>query len=221
MHDVVRVAGLAAALLFGPVVSASAQATPPSPSAQQPAQDYQQRVTKALESAKRSADTLNERHKSLVDAVKRAADPQQAQKVLDELIASANKALEGFGENSEMMQAVNSLLGFIDDRRRNAENELKTDPQWLPRVNSWKAHGDNIRDLRQALLREVDRSRGFLERLGKERKLISDIIADEGVTKAKQEMEKALDELKTLGDSLDKAVTAAQNREKAIGPPAF
>jgi hypothetical protein len=217
MRAGIRVAGLAAALLLAPAVTASAQ----SPAAQAPAQDYEQRVTRALESAKKSADALTERHKALVEAVKRAGDPQQAQKVLDELIASSTKALEGFAENGEMMQAVNGLLSFIEDRRRNAENELKTDPQWLPRVKSWKDHGENIRNLRQALLREVDRSKGFLDRLNRERKFISDVIADEGVTKAKQEMDKALEELKTLGNSLEEAIKAAQSREKAIGPPAF
>lgn len=185
------------------------------------AAEYEQRVTRALDAARKNADSLNERHKMLLDAVKGAADPTRAQKVLDDLIASATTALQGFDEKGDMMQAVDGLLGFIEDRRKNAENELKSDPQWLPRVSAWKAHADNIRELRQSLLKEVDRSRGLLEKLQKERKLISDIIADEGVTKAKQEMERALQDLKGLGDSLDAAIKAASNREKSLGAPAF
>src|SRR4051812_10949097 len=107
MHSLIKVSGLVATLLVGLVTTSSAQ---PAPSAQQSTQDYQQRVTKALDAAKKSADALNERHKGLVDAIRRAADPQQAQKVLDELISSATSALDGFGEKGEMMQAVDSLL---------------------------------------------------------------------------------------------------------------
>jgi hypothetical protein len=217
MRRLAKVSAFAAVLLLGSAISASTQS--PSP-AQQSATDYEQRVTKALDAAKKSADALNERHKALVEAVKRASDPQQAQKVLDELITSATKALEGFGENSEMMQAVSGLLAFIDERRKNAEEEAKTDAQWGPRVEAWKAHAENIRQLREALLREVDRSKIFLDKLVKEKKLISDMIAGEGVAKAKAEMDKALADMKTLGDSLEAALVAAQTREKAI-PPAF
>lgn len=217
MHGIAKFSVLVAAFLLGQIVSAGGQ-TPPAP--QSAATDYEQRVTKALDAAKKSADALNERHKALVDAVKKAGDAQQAQKVLEELIGSATKALEGFAENGDMMQAVGGLLNFIDERRKNAEEEAKTDPQWVPRVAAWKAHGENIRQLREALLREVDRSKIYLDKLTKERKLISDMIAGEGVAKAKAEMDKALADLKTLGDSLEAAVAAAQTREKAI-PPAF
>lgn len=213
MRRSAKVSAFAAVLLLGSVAGAFAQSPAPAP---RPATDYEQRVTKALDAAKKSADALNERHKSLVEAVKRAADPQQAQKALDELITSATTALEGFGENGEMMQAVSGLLAFIDERRKNAEEEAKTDPQWAARVTAWKEHGENIRQLREALLREVDRSRIFLDKLAKEKKLISDMIAGEGVAKAKEEMDKALADLKALGDSLEAAVTAAQNREKTI-----
>jgi hypothetical protein len=216
MRSLAKASAFAAVLMFGSVIGGFGQSQSP---AQQPATDYEQRVTKALDAAKKSADALNERHKALVEAVKRAADPQQAQKVLDELIASATKALEGFGENSEMMQAVSGLLAFIEERRKNAEEEAKTDAQWVARVAAWKAHGENIRQLREALLREVDRSKIFLDKLMKEKKLISDMIAGESVAKAKEEMDKALADLKALGDSLEAAVAAAQNREKTI--PAF
>jgi hypothetical protein len=209
---------IAAILLLGPSISAVGQSPAP---AQQPAADYEQRVTKALDAAKKNADALNERYKELVDAVKRAADPQQAQRVLDELISSATKALEGFREDGEMMQAVGGLLNFIEERRKNAEQEAKTDPQWEARVTAWKAHAENIRQLRAALLREVDRSSIFLGKLAKEKKLISDMIAGEGVAKAKAEMDKALADLKALGDSLEAAVTAAQSRERTLGSPAF
>jgi hypothetical protein len=215
-----RFAAVLIACALGPGITASAQQAPSGDRPSAPG-DYEQRVTKALDAAKKNADSLNERHKALLDAVKRAADPTQAQKVLDELIGSATTALQNFNEKSEMMQAVDGLLGFIEDRKKNAENELKSDPKWLERVNAWKAHADNIRDLRQSLLKEVDRSRGLLEKLQRERKLISDIIADEGVTKAKAEMERALQDLKGLGDSLDAAIRAASNREKSLGAPAF
>lgn len=217
MHGIAKISVLVTALLLGQIVASGGQ-TPPA--SQSPATDYEQRVTKALDAAKKSADALNERHKALVEAVRRAGDAQQAQKVLDELIGSATKALEGFAENGDMMQAVGGLLNFIDERRKNAEEEAKTDPQWVPRVAAWKAHGENIRQLREALLREVDRSKIYLDKLAKEKKLISDMIAGEGVAKAKAEMDKALADLKTLGDSLEAAVAAAQTREKAI-PPAF
>lgn len=218
MKAYIRLCILSIGLISVPAAMAFGQPT----AQQQPsAQDYEQRVTRALDEAKKKSDALNERHKSLLESVKRAADPAQAQKVLDELIASATTALGAFDEKGEMMQAVDGLLGFIDDRRKNAENELKADPQWLPRVDSWKAHGENIRELRQALLREVDRSKALIEKLQKERKFISDVIAGEGVAKARQEMELALQDLKALGDSLDAAVTAAQGREKSIGPPVF
>jgi uncharacterized protein YukE len=218
MHTIVKVSGLIAILLLGPVTKVPSQTTS---SAQQPAQEYEQRVTRALDAAKKSADALNERRNALVEAIRRAADPQQAQKVLDELISSAKSALDGFGENSDVMQAVDGLLSYIDIRRKSAENELKTDPTWADRVNYWKAQAESLRELRQALLREADRTKASLDRLQKERKRIEDVIAGEGVEKAKQEMQKALQELKNLGDSLDKAVVEAQQRQKSIGPASF
>lgn len=221
MNKYLKICIVTIAASVGPVTATLAQAPAQERQPSPTGQDYEQRVTKALDAAKKNSDALNERHKSLLDAVKRAADPAQAQKVLDELIASATAALQGFDEKGEMMQAVDGLLSFIEDRRKNAENELKSDPQWLPRVNAWKEHGENIRQLRQALLREVDRSKTLLEKLNKERKFITDIIAGEGVAKARQEMEKALQDLKGLGDSLDAAVAAASSREKSLGVPAF
>jgi hypothetical protein len=214
----VRLATVLVACALGPLAAFAQTASSDRPGS--PA-EYEQRVTKALDAAKKNADSLNSRHKALLDAVRRAADPTQAEKVLDDLIASATTGLQGFDEKGEMMQAVDGLLGFIEERKKNAESELKNDPQWLNRVNAWKAHAENIRELRQALLREVDRSRGLLTKLQRERKLISDIIADEGVTKARQEMERALQDLKGLGDSLDAVIKAASNREKLLGAPAF
>lgn len=214
----VRFAAVLVACALGPLAAFAQTASNERPGS---AAEYEQRVTKALDAARKNADSLNERHKALLDAVRRAADPTQAEKVLDDLIASATTALQGFDEKGEMMQAVDGLLSFIEERKKNAESELKNDPQWLNRVNAWKAHADNIRELRQSLLKEVDRSRGLLAKLQRERKLISDIIADEGVTKAKQEMERALQDLKGLGDSLDAAIKAASSREKSLGAPAF
>src|SRR5258708_4905724 len=116
MNISARVSVFAAILLLAEVPAASAQTPLP---AQQGSPDYEQRVTKALDAAKKSADALNERHKALVDAVKRAGNAGEAQKVLGDLITSATIALEGFGEKSEMMQAVDGLISFIDDRRKN------------------------------------------------------------------------------------------------------
>jgi quinol monooxygenase YgiN len=216
MHMLVKISGLAFLILLGPSTIAFAQTSAP---AQQSTQDYEQRVSKALDTAKKSADALNQRHTQLLEAIRNAKDPAQAEKVLDELIKSAASALEAFGEQSEMMQAVDGLLSFIETRRKNAEQEFKTDEKWGDRVNAWKTHAENIRTLRQALLGEADRAKTSLERLTKERKFIEDVIAGEGVEKARAEMMKALADLKQLGDSLDKAVNEAQRREKAV--PAF
>jgi hypothetical protein len=215
-----KLTGLALFLALGSVVCAFAQPSP-SQSAQNTTQDYQQRVTKALDAAKKNADALNDQYKSLLDAVKRASDPQQAQKALDDLTASADKALKGFNEKGEMMQAVDGLLAFIEDRQKNAENEAKTDPRWQARVTAWQAHAANIRQLREDLLQQVDRSRIFLDKLAKEKKLITDMIAGEGVASAKAELDKALAELKALGDSLQTAVSAAESRDKAVTTPSF
>src|ERR1043166_7625614 len=101
MRRLAKATALATFLMLGPIVCVSQSPSP----AQRSATDYEQRVTKALDAAKKSADALNARHKSLIDAIKRAADPEQAQKALDEMISSARQALEGFREDGEMMQA--------------------------------------------------------------------------------------------------------------------
>jgi hypothetical protein len=96
-------------------------------------------MTGALSTAKRSAEQLNEQHKRLREAIDAAADPSQARKSLDDLIGSSRSALEPFAENSEMIRAITSLLNFIEDRRRNAEQQAARDPRWLDRMDTWKA----------------------------------------------------------------------------------
>lgn len=186
-----------------------------------PSEDYQQRMTNALTTAKKSADELNSQSKSLQDAINKAADPQQARKFLDDLIASSSTALQTFGENGEMMSAVTGLLSYIEERKKNAERESANDPRWITRVDSWKAHGDNIRQLRQEILKEADRAQGLLGQLKKDRSYIEDVIAGEGVAKAKIEMEAALKNLQNLGDSLSEAVRLAEDRNKKLKAPAF
>lgn len=183
--------------------------------------DYQQRMTSALSAAHKSADELNARSKVLQDAIDRAADPEQARKFLEDLLASSGNALETFGENSNMMKAVNALLAYIDDRRKNAEAEAAADPRWIERVDVWKAHAENVRQLRQEILKEADRARGLLGQLRKDRKYIEDVIASENVEKAKAEMETALRNLRNLGNSLSEAVKVAEDRNNKMKAPAF
>lgn len=72
-----------------------------------------------------------------------------------------------FSENGEIMRSVSGLLANIEERRKNAEQQAGRDPRWIARVDSWKAHGDNMRQLRQQVLKEADRARGFLDQLKK------------------------------------------------------
>jgi hypothetical protein len=120
-----------------------------------------------------------------------------------------------------MMRAITGLLDHIEERKRNAERQAESDPRWLDRVDNWKAHAENIRQLRQALLREADRARGFLEQLTRDRTFIEDILAGEGVAKAKQEMEVALRSLRQLGDSLQEAIKMTEERNKKLSSPSM
>ena len=92
-------------------------------------------------------------------------------------------------------------------------------------MDSWKAHGDNMRQLRQQVLKEADRARGFLDQLKKDRTFIEDMIAGEGVARARArargKMEAALRNLRELGDSLSEAVKVAEERNRKISAPAF
>ncbi|WP_156467894.1 hypothetical protein [Methylobacterium sp. Leaf91] len=183
--------------------------------------NFQQRMTNALGAAKKSADELNMRSKDLQEAINKAADPEQARKFLDDLMGSSSSALDAFGDNSEMMKAVNSLLSYIDERKKNAETEAVNDPRWIERLDSWKAQADNVRQLRQDILKEADRAGSLLNRLKKDRKYIEDIIAGENVSKAKSEMEAALRNLSNLGDSLSEAVKVAEEKNNKLKSPSF
>ena len=119
------------------------------------------------------------------------------------------------------MRSVSGLLANIEERRKNAEQQAGRDPRWIARVDSWKAHGDNMRQLRQQVLKEADRARGFLDQLKKDRTFIEDMIAGEGVARARGEMEAALRNLRELGDSLSEAVKVAEERNRKISAPAF
>jgi hypothetical protein len=202
------------ATLFGVVLAGFGYAQPTQPS------DVQQRMTNALNSAKNSADQLQQHHKALVEGFIRAASPQEAQRVLDEVIANSNGALTLFGENSEVMNGITSLLGYIDDRRKNAESQVGADPRWLARAENWRSQADLVRKLRQQMLGETDRAKGVLEQLRRDRKFIEDIIASEGVERARKEMENALNNLRDLGNNLADAVKAAEEQQKRIQAPA-
>ncbi|ANY85501.1 hypothetical protein BB934_45615 (plasmid) [Microvirga ossetica] len=202
-------AGLILASLTGAAASQSVQSD-----------DFQQRMTTALTSAKKSADQLNDQQKALLDAINLAADPQQARKFLDNLIGTSTSALTTFGEKGEVMKAINDLLVSVDQRRKNAEDRAASDPRWVERVAVWKGHADNLRQLRQDLLKEVDRAENTLTQLSKDRTFIEDIIASEGVERARKEMEAALMNLRDLGDSLANAVKIAEERNRKISAPA-
>jgi hypothetical protein len=208
--------GLFTCLLIGQPGPATAQRSAPDRSVspqQQSTQDYQQRVTRALDTAKKGADALNERQKTLLDAINKAKDPSTAKRILDDLIASATDAVEAFGETSEIMKALNSLLSYIDDRQKNASGLAKSEPRWQQRVDFWKARAESIRDLRLKLLQEAEKTKSALAKLKKDREFIEDVIAGEGVQKAQAEMENALKELQALGASIDQAIKEAQQRE--------
>jgi chromosome segregation ATPase len=211
MNRFVSTIGIALALLVGTTGIVLAQTVN--------AEDYGQRVSNAIDKAKKEADQLNARNKALLDAIREAGDPGRAQKVLDELINSASGALEPFGESSELMKEISNLLAFIESRRKNAEEELAKDPRWRERVEAWKKRLENIRELRQSLLGEGDRAKGHLKQIEKDRKFIQDLIAEGAVVRAKAEMERALQDLKTLGDTLGAAAETARRKDKAIGVP--
>ena len=188
---------------------ALAQSAPP------PAQEYKQKITGALGTAKKAADALNVQHKVLLAALKEASDATRAQKVLDDLLASTTKALAGFKEGSEVMTQITSLLSFIDAKRAHAET-LVADPDWKESAHAWRSEGDSIRELRQKILLEVDRGNQNLEKLKKKRVYIEDVIAREGVARAREEMEKALLGLKVLGDTIGQAVDQVEKRPGKI-----
>jgi chaperonin cofactor prefoldin len=183
--------------------------------------DYQQRVTNALNSAKQSADRLKQEHQHLLEAVQRAADPQEAQRILDDVISSASGALEGFSEGAPIFKEIGSLLAFTDTRRKLAEAESARDPRWLDRVDYWKKQADNIQQLRQDILKEAARAGGSLDKLKKDRKFIEDIIAGEGVAKARAALEAAVQNLRDLADSLTEAVKVAEDRNRKMTAPGF
>jgi hypothetical protein len=198
------------AWLTGPAASQSAQGDA-----------YHSRMTQALSAAKRSAEQLNDQQKTLLNAIDQAADPQQAQRSLDDLIGTSLSALTPFTESSEVMSAIGDVLTHIEQRRRNAEEKAATDPRWIERANVWKAYGDNFRQLRQDLLKEADRAGNLLHQLVNDRSLIEDILASEGVDRAKSEMQAALKNLRELGDALAKAITVAEERNRKINAPAL
>jgi hypothetical protein len=70
------------------------------------------------------------------------------------------------------------------------------------------------------MLGETDRAKGVLEQLRRDRKFIEDIIASEGVERARKEMENALNNLRDLGNNLADAVKAAEEQQKRIQAPA-
>jgi hypothetical protein len=183
--------------------------------------DYQQRVTNALNSAKQSADRLKQQQEQLLQAIQKAADPQEAQRILDDVINSASGAIDGFSENGPIFKEIANLLAFTDTRRNAAEHEAARDPRWFERVDYWKKHGDNIQQLRQEMLKEAARARTSLDNLKKDRKFIEDIIAGEGVAKAKAQLEAAVQNLRQLADSLTEAVKVAEERNKTITTPGF
>jgi chaperonin cofactor prefoldin len=193
------------------------------PAHSQPSQsdDYQQRVTNALNNAKQSADRLKQQHEHLLQSIQKAADPQEAQKILDDVINSANGALDGFSESAPIFKEIGSLLTFTDTRRTAAERESARDPRWLERADYWKKQTDNIQQLRQDILKEAARARVSLNNLKKDRKFIEDIIAGEGVAKAKAALEAAVQNLRELADSLAEAVKVAEDRNRRITTPGY
>lgn len=207
MNVLMRVCSVVLAL--GMAGMAVAQSTSP------PAQDYQKQVTGALNTAKKSADALNEQHKALLAALKNAADGQQAQKVLDDLIKSTTTALASFREDSEVMKLVTSILSYIEEKRTIAEKQV-AEKRWRDSVDHWRSEGDSIRKLRQTILVEVDRGNANIEKLKKDRAFIEDIIAREGVAAARVEMEKALLGLKALGDSIEQAINVTETRHRKV-----
>jgi hypothetical protein len=183
--------------------------------------DYQQRVTNALNRAKQSADRLNQQHEQLLQAIQKAADPREAQRILDDVINSASGALDGFSENAPIFKEIAGLLAFTETRRKLAEAESARDPRWLERVDYWKKHADNIQQLRQDILKEAARGGASLDKLKKDRKFIEDIIAGEGVAKAKAALEAAVQNLRELANSLSEAVKVAEDRNRTITSPGF
>jgi hypothetical protein len=131
-------AALAVSLVVVPAYSQSSQSD-----------DYQQRVTNALNSAKQSADRLKQQHDQLLQSIQKAADPQEAQRILDDVINSASGAIDGFSESSPIFKEIANLLTFTDTRRRMAESESARDPRWLERADYWKKQADSIQQLRQ------------------------------------------------------------------------
>jgi len=206
----VWLAALAVILVVVPAHSQSSQSD-----------DYQQRVTNALNNAKQSADRLNQQHEQLLQAIQKAASPTEAQRILNDLINSASGALEGFSEGAPIFKEIASLLTFTDTRRRLAEAESARDPRWLDRVDYWKKHADNIQQLRQDIVKEAARAGASLDKLKKDRKFIEDIIAGEGVAKAKAALEAAVKNLRELADSLSEAVKVAEDRNRTITTPGF
>jgi chaperonin cofactor prefoldin len=183
--------------------------------------DYQQRVTNALSNAKQSADKLKQQHEQLLQAIQKAGDPKEAQRVLDDVINSASGALDGFSDNAPIFKDIDNLLAFSDARRKVAQDEAARDPRWLERIDYWKKHGENIQQLRQDIKLQAARAGAALNQLKKDRKFIEDIIAGEQVAKAKAALEEAVQNLKQLADSLTEAVKVAEDRNRTITTPGF
>ncbi|MGH6816029.1 MAG: hypothetical protein ACREC6_10010 [Hyphomicrobiaceae bacterium] len=162
------------------------------------------------------ADMLNQQHEVLKQALNKATDAQGVQKVLDDALASAKNILERFDEKNEAIQEVDKLIKLIEEKRKEAEEEFRRggESRWRETIDAWKTRAGTFRELRQALLKQVDRAGGILKRLDDDKKFIQQQLLLASVDDAKKELDKALEGLKSLGDALQQAVSTAAQREK-------
>ncbi len=180
---------------------------------------FQQEMRTFIETAREKVKSVKSRYTEVYERIQNATDSEAVKNDLRMLVEETDEAAGLYGEESELWHQYDSLLEFVEERKAHALDMLTRtgDARWQERYDDWAENGTRLQDLREKILSEVVRAEAVARNARENLEYILDILLEEGVAAAIEELESVHQEFVDLNNNLEAVIEEASRNIPGTG----